>query len=104
MVYICGPMTGIKDYNRPKFNRVAYKFRREGYDVFNPAEIKGQPNWDWQRYMRSAIRGMMKCEAVYVLDGYETSKGANIEINLAKELGMTILYEHDKEQMADYYA
>jgi|SRR5690625_671840 len=95
MIYICGPMSGIKDYNRPKFNRIAEEMRREGYDVFNPAEIKGQPNWGWQQYMRRAISGMMTCDLVYVLNGWETSKGANIEIDLANKMDIEMVYEKD---------
>lgn len=92
-IYLCGKMSDIKDFNRPRFNFVANNLRRTGADVFNPAEIKGKQHWGWTEYMREALKGMMFCDELYVLDGWETSRGAKIEIELAKKLSMPIKYE-----------
>ena len=39
LVYIAGPMTGIKDDNRAAFNRAAEKLIRMGYTPVNPVDI-----------------------------------------------------------------
>lgn len=40
-VYLSGPMTGYPNFNFPAFNERAAEWRREGWDVFNPAETDG---------------------------------------------------------------
>lgn len=92
-IYLSGKMSGIKNFNRDYFNKVAEKLRLTGREIYNPAEIIGPPEWSWADYMRRALELMMHCDTIYVLQGYESSRGAKIEIALAKELEMTIIYE-----------
>lgn len=92
-IYVCGPMTGLPKLNYPRFNEVAGKLRKQGFLVNNPAEIKGDETWTWEMYMREALKLMLECEIVLVLNGYEHSRGAMVEIQLAKELGMKVVTE-----------
>jgi len=92
-IYISGKMTGIENFNRERFDAVAARLRTEGFTVFSPSEIIGTDDWSWSDYMRVSLKGMMESRALYVLQGYETSKGACIEIELAKQLDMNIIYE-----------
>lgn len=86
-------MTGLPEFNYPRFNKVAKRLRNAGYKVYNPAEITGDDGWSWEDYMKNALKMMLECDLVIVLESYESSRGANIEINLAKELGMCIITE-----------
>ena len=45
------------------------------------------------------IREMMTCDAVYVLDGWEHSKGATFEVKTALGLGMKIYHTVDGEEV-----
>lgn len=103
-IYISGKMTGIKEYNRPKFNEVASKLRDMGYDVFNPAEIKGEDSWEWADYMRKCIIGLMSCDAVFTLDDWEQSDGAKIEVELAKDLGIPVINSEITTENLDHTA
>lgn len=89
-VYISGPMTGYENYNRPAFNKVADKLRSQGYDVLNPAEIGLGPDATWQDYMREDIRMLTHADAIYLLDGWEQSRGATIEKQIADVLQIPI--------------
>ena len=91
-IYVAGPMTGFPDYNYPAFHEAAALLRQAGYEVFNPAEIEDlvNPPLLWHEYMRLGITKMLLCHGIALLDGYENSKGALIEINLAYSLGMEI--------------
>lgn len=91
-IYVAGPMTGLPDYNYPEFHAAADLLRKAGYEVFNPAEIEDSANPPkmWHEYMRLGLTKMLLCQGVALLDGYENSKGALIEINLAYSLGMEL--------------
>jgi hypothetical protein len=83
-------MTGYEELNFPAFHSAASNLRSKGYEVISPAEIE-QPIKDWESCMRRDIREMMFAHKVAVLPGWQKSKGARIEVNLALELGMDIV-------------
>lgn len=94
-LYVAGPMTGIEELNYPEFFRVEAVLRDLGYDVLNPARIdelhnstKAPRQWDW--YMRHAIQMLVSCQGVATLAGWQASRGATIEVNLATSLGMGV--------------
>jgi len=88
-IYLSGPMTGIKEFNRPRFNHVAVMLRERGWKIINPAE--GHEQKCWRDYLTRDITDMMtKCYALCQLEGCENSKGAQLEYHIAKELGWDI--------------
>jgi hypothetical protein len=88
-LYICGPMTGIEDFNRPAFNRAARELTAAGYEVGNPAWIEYKSGMSWLDCMRKAIPLMMTCDALALLPGWEYSRGARAEMSLAVDLGIS---------------
>jgi signal recognition particle subunit SEC65 len=82
-------MTGIPEYNFPEFNRAAAYIRKLGHEAINPAEF-GNPYLPWRDNMRKAIQKMMKADLVVVLDGWDKSRGAQIEVELAKKLEIPV--------------
>jgi len=105
-IYIAGPMSGLPNNGYDAFNRKAAQLRDAGWDVINPAEMDLDAGLDAQReftrldYMQAArrdLRAIRECQALYMLDGYEQSPGANWEWAYAKELGLTIYYETPME-------
>lgn len=86
LIYLAGPMTGHPDFNYPAFNAEAARLRAIGYRVENPAENPVQNTW--QAYMRQALAQLVKCDAVALLPGWKTSRGACIENQLAIDLGI----------------
>ena len=95
-IYIAGPMTGLPENNYPAFHDAAARLRRRAWHVENPAE-NPQPHTDaaceWTAYMRMGVSQLMTCHAIYMLPGWQKSKGASLEYFIAKRLGLTI-YEH----------
>lgn len=89
-IYVCGPMTGHKDLNFPLFNAVTAQLRAEGFEVVNPVEINGDPAAVWSDCMKKDIAQLVTCDAVAVLPGWTTSKGARLEVHIAVTLGLTV--------------
>lgn len=91
-VYISGQMGGLPDYNYPAFFEAEEVLKSKGYGVVNPADIGIQDNkgFTWSDYMREALIRMLdrKVTIVAMLDGWENSKGATIEKELAEKLGI----------------
>lgn len=99
-IYLAGPMTGLPEFNYPKFEAVASTLRGKGYTVLSPAEIHHESSDQrgtklWQQYMRPSLKLMLDAEAVYMLSGWSGSRGARIEWQLAQDLGIPVFYEGD---------
>lgn len=94
-VYISGPMTGLPEYNYPAFHEAAHKLREAGYEPINPADFPIQEDWEWADYMRQDIPRLCEADHIYLLDGWENSKGATVEKSIADILGITSLSDQD---------
>lgn len=91
-VYLSGPMTGLPDMNYPAFNAEARRLRNAGYRVINPAEVDLPEGTPWAVIMRIDLIDMLShCSTVAVLPGWARSKGANIEVYLASQLGLRVV-------------
>lgn len=91
-IYIAGPMTGLPGLNFPAFHAAAKKLRAEGHEVINPAEINPDHKMPWLECMRLDLAALVFCEAIYLLPGWQDSKGATLEHHVAARLGLAILY------------
>lgn len=90
-MYIAGPMTGYKDFNRPAFNAFALKLSLDGHVVLNPAVL---PDGLEQREYMDICCAMIRCaDAIFMLRGWECSEGAVAEQALAKKIGLKIIME-----------
>lgn len=87
-VYIAGPMTGLPEFNYPAFNKAAARLRDLGFHVENPAENPDPPGKIWEGYMRMAIAQLVTCDTIALLPGWDASRGARIEYDLAGTLGL----------------
>lgn len=88
-IYVCGPMTGLPEFNYPAFAAETARLRALGYDVVSPAEIN--PNGGtWQECMKKDIAQLMTCDLLAKLPGWIDSRGARLEILLAQQLEIKV--------------
>lgn len=92
LVYLAGPMSGHPEFNHPAFHAAAAKLREQGYSVINPAEINPDTTKTWEQCLRRDIQALADCHILALLPGWEPSKGARIEYDIAQALGMTIIF------------
>lgn len=91
-VYISGQISGrTAAANEGAFYEAALKLESLGFEPVSP--YRGDEGMTWQDYMRRDIKLLMECDAIFMLSGWAISKGANIERELAKSLGFSVMYE-----------
>lgn len=101
-LYLCGPMTGIPEYNYPAFHQAAERLTARGYEVLNPARFDPDPRLKWSDYLRRGLTDLLTVDALALLPGWHDSVGARLEIYVAQSLGMpcrpVIAYLYDTEK------
>jgi len=93
MTYISGPMTGIEGFNFPAFNAMAVVLRLRGEKVFNPACHPLDAGFDYADFLKLDIQALLLCDKIYMLKGWENSKGATLEKSIAEALGYEVEVE-----------
>ena len=89
-VYLAGSITGTDDYHE-RFARYAMALRKEGHSVYNPAAANQEGR------TRAAIMGhllpiLCEQEAIAMIPNWEQSRGACIEILLARYIGLEVMF------------
>lgn len=105
LVILCGPITGKEKFNYPMFHQAAKDLRDAGYEVISPAETAhGQPLeppaeftiTDYRRYMLYSLESLLTATrfdgipSICLLPGWESSKGAQLEKQVAEAVGINV--------------
>lgn len=85
-VYISGPMTGLPEYNYPAFAAAKAYLQGLGFYVLSPHEAPACDSW--AAYMKHDLKLLLECEAIVLLPGWKTSRGALLEKMVADNLGI----------------
>lgn len=102
-VFISGPMTGIEGYNFPKFNRYETILTEKGYEVVNPVHIcKKYKEKEvlastkvFNQMVNEELQELVKCDAIFLLDGWNESEGSKLELENALMHDLKIITEED---------
>lgn len=103
-IYISGPMTGLPNLNTEAFNHAEEKLRRAGWsDIRNPARlaVNEYENLPRSLYLRSDLRQLLDCQAIFLLRGWQKSRGARLEVLIADEVGIRRVYEEKNQARSD---
>ena len=92
--YIAGPMRNHPNFNFDAFDQAKQEVEALGYHPISPADMDRiyegwgkYPPEDWQPTAEEATHMILRdldvianqCDAIYLLEGWETSSGANAE-------------------------
>jgi hypothetical protein len=100
ILYVCGPMSGLPEFNYPAFMAAEAVLTEAGYEVQNPARVDERHdgtncrecrvgrrhNWEW--YMDQCLPMVDLAEGLAVLPGWQHSRGAKIEVERALSHGL----------------
>lgn len=91
-IYISGPITGVLDY-KEKFARAEEKIKANHPDaeVINPTMIVLPESCKHEDYMKIDFMLLNLADAIYMLNGWELSKGACMEYGYAIAKDLIIL-------------
>lgn len=103
-IYVAGPMTGIPHHNFKAFDAAVERLRLAGWLVYSPVEIgwlcgvntsdENEPDAEtYRRLVRAEMAALVQCDAIYLLKGWESSKGTRLELEVALAIGMEVIQE-----------
>ena len=123
-IYISGSMTGHPDHNIPAFDAAAKRLREQGHFVINPHELStlfgplNEIDWSFKAVrgelgvgvgleyevsprlanavMDADLAAVRSCDAIYLLNGWEDSRGAKKELAEAVKYDLMVLLEKEK--------
>tara|TARA_B110000211_G_scaffold120245_1_gene139037 strand:- start:969 stop:1409 length:441 start_codon:yes stop_codon:yes gene_type:complete len=91
-IFISGPMTGYEDYNRPAFFHMEDVLTKAGWDVANPANNGVHENQPFYVHLKADFKMLLKCDAIFSLNGWKDSPGATMEYLVARNCGMPQIF------------
>ena len=101
-VYLSGPITGTKDYIE-RFWAAEEKISKAGGWAVNPVtlineiEVKSKKKLSWAECLRYCFDAIEECDSIYMLAGWENSKGAALEFKYAQALNKKFMFEESSD-------
>ena len=80
-------------YHPGNFDHAARYLSIKGYEPVNPFENGVSQDAHWMEHMRRDIALLLECDCIYMLQGWELSKGAKLELDVASSCGIKVLFE-----------
>ncbi len=96
-IYICGPVTGLPLNNFPAFQEAEEELTKLGAKCLNPHSLFENlvtKHYEHDDYMRVCISALALCDSVVTLNGWEQSKGADMEVKIARLMNKEVVPLH----------
>lgn len=99
-IYLAGPMTGIPEDNHPAFDEASRGLEAMGWAVHSPASSYNRSQTlPYELYMHAAVTLLLQADAIALMDGWQGSRGALMEILLAQRLQLPFYNAHTGRRM-----
>jgi hypothetical protein len=92
-VYISGSITKNENY-KEDFLKAENLLKQNNHYPINPSKLNDLlPDLTYEQYMSIDYKLIELSEAIYMLKGWQKSKGACAELSYAKSLGKKVIYQ-----------
>lgn len=93
-IYISGQITGLVPYQATKkFHQAHTYLIALDFLVVNPTILPHDHDQSWKSFMKEDLKAMKGCGHIYMLNNWEQSRGAKVELWFAKRYGLTVHYQ-----------
>ena len=97
-IYISGAIAHHDIEERRKAFDLAERYlSMKGYDPVNPFKNGLPEDAHWMEHMRADIAKLLQCDGIYMLVGWELSKGAKLELDVASSCRIEVMFQNQKE-------
>lgn len=95
-IYISGPITGIApEVCQARFEKAEKELKSQGFTPVNPLKNGLPPTASYDEHMKRDLEMLAECDTIYMLNGWEKSKGCRIEFNTAIANRQKITFENE---------
>lgn len=117
LCYIAGPMRGIAYFNFPAFDAATIEVEALGYTPISPADLDRDAGFDFSKLPADTdlesigfslldaidrdVDALKECDAIYMLQGWEKSKGARAEFALAEWMGLDVIHQQPEDVLVE---
>ena len=93
-VYLSLPISGYDLQERiDTAMQMEVKLRGRGYDVFNPLGNEWKSGLTTNEYMKLDLKGLIDCDAIFLMQGWNRSAGCKTELDVAVAIGIDVWFE-----------
>lgn len=89
-IYISGKITGREALARREFAEAKRLLEKLGHTGVNPFDNGLRDEDPWEEHLAADIISLMECDAIYLLPGWEKSRGASLEYAIARRSNKTV--------------
>ena len=107
ILYLSAPMTGVPRFNYHALYLTSQELQEAGFTTINPAAMDSEeiqeaawlsatgdpadlPGFDMATTIRDNVEHLLLCDGICLLEGWESSKGALMELAVAERLGLYV--------------
>ena len=94
-IFISGPISGTDDY-MGRFAEAEERLREDGYLPINPTVFSQHllnGEFNWFEFMEITMALLKQCDNIYMLKGWENSRGACMELEYATQHLYTVVMQ-----------
>ena len=86
-------LTERKEYAEYKQNMLYWTYKPNEWEIITPLDICPEPDKPYSYYMGKDIEALLECDAIYLCEGWQNSKGCMAEFEVARIYGKEIMFE-----------
>lgn len=94
--YIAGKIGDLPEAEyRENFEKAKREVAAMGWEPLSPIDLPHNHGKTWEEHMREDLIALLGCRQVYAMTNWEKSRGTTIELKLALDVGISIIFQKE---------